>query len=97
MLESGQDDGRPAALVPVPHPVQPKVPPEGTLVLRPLLCEKVQSSRRLPGAPLQEPAAEHKEHPRCHLVVNSRYAQAYQLALLPWKRPVCEGAEDLEP
>lgn len=44
VLESGQEDGGLAAVVPVPHPVQSEVPPEPPLLLRPRLsCQLLQN------------------------------------------------------
>lgn len=65
MLESGQEDGGLAALVPVPHPVQSEIPPEGTLLLRPLLSQQLLqdllTSTRLPPAHLNPPGDKEQE------------------------------------
>lgn len=59
VLEPGQEDGRLAALVPVPHPVQTEVPPERPRFLRPRvshqLLQNLLSRTRLLVDPLNRP------------------------------------------
>lgn len=68
VLESGQEDSNLAALVPVPHPVQPEVPPESPILLRPLLShqllQSVLTSTRLPTEHLNHPVNKEQDEVR---------------------------------
>lgn len=84
MLQSGQDDGRLAAPVPVPHPVQPEAPPEGTSVLGP--GQEFQARGGPSGGHLQEPAAQQVQS---STGAATRWPPANRALPLPWTPQVC--------